>query len=127
MVYDGEVVCMVKQGACTRFSRARGEASASQARADRRARAASPGLVNLKTINKGINRNMGLEKEKADTCVFMDEEVFHSTIEPILKKKQEKARAPLPDRDPRNANARLKVRQSERCTRELNNPACTCY
>ncbi|KAK3564833.1 hypothetical protein QTP86_029332 [Hemibagrus guttatus] len=47
---------------------------------------------------------MGLEKEKAETCVFMDEDVFHSTIEPILKKKKEKAR-----RDPRDINAHLKV------------------
>ncbi|KAB5571636.1 hypothetical protein PHYPO_G00227340 [Pangasianodon hypophthalmus] len=52
---------------------------------------------------------MGLEKEKAETCVFMDEDVFHSTIEPILKKKKEKARAPLLDRDPRDINAHLKV------------------
>lgn len=65
---------------------------------------------------------MGLEKEKAETCVFMDEEVFHSTIEPILKKKKEKARAPLSDRDPRNANAHLKVRQSQRCRNALINP-----
>ncbi|TSS60360.1 Caveolin-2 [Bagarius yarrelli] len=53
---------------------------------------------------------MGLEKEKADTCVFMDEDVFHSTIEPILKKSKENARAlPLPDRDPRDTNSHLKV------------------
>ncbi|XP_053361295.1 caveolin-2 [Clarias gariepinus] len=52
---------------------------------------------------------MGLEKEKAETCVFMDEDVFHSTIEPILKKGKEKARAPPPDRDPRDINAHVKV------------------
>ncbi|KAI5105544.1 caveolin-2 [Silurus meridionalis] len=52
---------------------------------------------------------MGLEKEKAETCVFLDEDVFHSTIEPILKQKKEKARAPTPDRDPRGINAHLKV------------------
>lgn len=53
---------------------------------------------------------MGLEKEKAETCVFMDEDVFHSTIEPILKKKKEKA-----DRDPRDINAHLKVIHSNSC------------
>ncbi|XP_060784394.1 caveolin-2 [Neoarius graeffei] len=54
---------------------------------------------------------MGLEKEKAETCVFMDEDVFHSTIEPILKKEKEResARAPPLHRDPRDINAHLKV------------------
>lgn len=52
---------------------------------------------------------MGLEKETAETCVFLDENVFHSTIEPILQKKKQKARAPLPDRDPRYISAHLKV------------------
>lgn len=58
---------------------------------------------------------MGLEKEKAETCVFMDEDVFHSTIEPILKKEKEKARAPLPHRDPRDINAHLKVSLMKSC------------
>ncbi|KAK2838360.1 hypothetical protein Q7C36_013174 [Tachysurus vachellii] len=52
---------------------------------------------------------MGLEKEKEETRVFMDEDVFHSTIEPILKKEKEKARAPFRDRDPRDIHAHLKV------------------
>lgn len=58
---------------------------------------------------------MGLEKEKAETCVFMDEDVFHSTIEPILKKKKEKARAQIRDRDPRDITAHLKVSHSKSC------------
>lgn len=58
---------------------------------------------------------MGLETEKAETCVFMNEEVFHSTIEPILHKKKKKARAPLPNRDPRDINAHLKVSPSKSC------------
>lgn len=58
---------------------------------------------------------MGLEKETAETCVFLDENVFHSTIEPILQKKKQKARAPLPDRDPRDISAHLKVSHSKRC------------
>lgn len=64
---------------------------------------------------KGKAGKMGLEKEKAETCVFMDEDVFHSTIEPILKKEKERerTRAPPLHRDPRDINAHLKVSDTD--------------
>ncbi|KAG9272137.1 caveolin-2 [Astyanax mexicanus] len=53
---------------------------------------------------------MGLEKEKSETRVLMDEDLFSRSIEPILTKK-EKLYTPEPDRDrdPRDINAHLKV------------------
>ncbi|KAM3608676.1 uncharacterized protein V6R79_002822 [Siganus canaliculatus] len=51
---------------------------------------------------------MGLEKEKMDTSIIMDEDEFNRSIEPILSKKG-KAHSPTPDRDPNDMNAHLKV------------------
>ncbi|KAM3869878.1 caveolin-2 [Diretmus argenteus] len=50
---------------------------------------------------------MGLEKEKSDTSIIMDEDEFNRSIEPILKKG--KVYAPPPDRDPNDINTHLKV------------------
>ncbi|XP_059192090.1 caveolin-2 [Centropristis striata] len=50
---------------------------------------------------------MGLEKEKSDTSIIMDEDEFNRSIEPILKK--EKLYTEEPDRDPSDINAHLKV------------------
>ncbi|XP_066505889.1 caveolin-2 [Hoplias malabaricus] len=51
---------------------------------------------------------MGLEKEKAETSVIMDEDLFNKSIEPILTKKEKIYSTDL-DRDPNNINAHLKV------------------
>ncbi|XP_056137748.1 caveolin-2 [Lampris incognitus] len=51
---------------------------------------------------------MGLEKEKSDTSIIMDEDEFSRSIEPILSKKVNVHAAP-PDRDPNDINAHLKV------------------
>ncbi|XP_070827424.1 caveolin-2 [Chaetodon trifascialis] len=51
---------------------------------------------------------MGLEKEKSDTSIIMDEDEFNRSIEPILSKKW-KVYAAAPDRDPNDINAHLKV------------------
>ncbi|XP_029009962.1 caveolin-2 [Betta splendens] len=51
---------------------------------------------------------MGLEKEKLDTSIIMDEDEFNRSIEPILSK-QGKVRAAEPDRDPNDINSHLKV------------------
>ncbi|XP_034031630.1 caveolin-2 [Thalassophryne amazonica] len=51
---------------------------------------------------------MGLEKEKSETSVIMDEDEFNKSIEPILSKKGKVYAAP-PDRDPNDINAHLKV------------------
>ncbi|KAK7880920.1 hypothetical protein WMY93_032453 [Mugilogobius chulae] len=52
---------------------------------------------------------MGLEKEKLDSSIIMDEDEFNRSIEPILSGK----RAPYADtfsaRDPQDINAQLKV------------------
>ncbi|KAK5866880.1 hypothetical protein PBY51_011419 [Eleginops maclovinus] len=50
---------------------------------------------------------MGLEKENMDTSVFMDDDEFNRSIEPILKKG--KMYEAEPDRDPNDINAQLKV------------------
>ncbi|XP_068460118.1 caveolin-2 [Clinocottus analis] len=58
---------------------------------------------------------MGLEREKSDTSIIMDEDEFNRSIEPMLKKKKKKkkkegsARVEAPDRDPNDVNAHLKV------------------
>ncbi|XP_062856150.1 caveolin-2 [Trichomycterus rosablanca] len=49
---------------------------------------------------------MGLEKERAETSVFMDQDVFDRSIDPILKQKPHTA---VPDRDPNDINAHLQV------------------
>ncbi|KAM9376924.1 caveolin-2 [Pholidichthys leucotaenia] len=49
---------------------------------------------------------MGLEKEKLDTSIIMDEDEFNRSIEPMLKKKGEVYEE---DRDPNDINAHLKV------------------
>uniref|UniRef100_UPI0037E97871 caveolin-2 n=1 Tax=Semicossyphus pulcher TaxID=241346 RepID=UPI0037E97871 len=51
---------------------------------------------------------MGLEKEKSDTSIIMDEDEFNRSIEPILSKKGNVYTA-VPDRDPNDINAHLKV------------------
>ncbi|XP_041853943.1 caveolin-2 [Melanotaenia boesemani] len=51
---------------------------------------------------------MGLEKEKLDTSIIMDEDEFNRSIEPILLKKG-KVYAAASDRDPNNINVHLKV------------------
>ncbi|XP_030588424.1 caveolin-2 [Archocentrus centrarchus] len=51
---------------------------------------------------------MGLEKEKLDTSIIMDEDEFNRSIEPILSKKGN-VYAASPDRDPNDINAHLKV------------------
>lgn len=56
---------------------------------------------------------MGLEKEKLDTSIIMDEDEFNRSIEPILKKKKKKkgnVYTEDPDRDPNDINAHLKVK-----------------
>lgn len=51
---------------------------------------------------------MGLEKENYETSIIMDEDEFNRSIEPILSKK-DKVYAAIPDRDPNDINAHLKV------------------
>ncbi|XP_060891960.1 caveolin-2 [Labrus mixtus] len=51
---------------------------------------------------------MGLEKEKLDTSIIMDEDEFNRSIEPILSKKG-KVYTAEPDRDPNDINAHLKL------------------
>jgi len=53
-------------------------------------------------------KKMGLEKEKAETSVIMDEDEFNRSIEPILGKKP-KVYSEVPDRDPKDINSHLKV------------------
>ena len=60
---------------------------------------------------------MGLEKEKSDTSIIMDEDEFNRSIEPILSKKG-KVYTAAPDRDPNDINAHLKVK-SEHCAELL--------
>lgn len=55
---------------------------------------------------------MGLEKEKLDTSIIMDEDEFNRSIEPIQSKKA-KVYSSSPDRDPRDINAQLKVNFAE--------------
>ena len=57
-------------------------------------------------------RDMGLEKEKSDTSIIMDEDEFNRSIEPILSKKG-KLYTAAPDRDPNDINAHLKVRSEQ--------------
>lgn len=53
---------------------------------------------------------MGLEKEKLDSSIIMDEDEFNRSIEPILSKKGKgDAATAAPDRDPHDINAHLKV------------------
>ena len=51
---------------------------------------------------------MGVEKERSDTSIIMDEDEFNRSIEPMLSKKGKTYAAP-PDRDPGDINAHLKV------------------
>ncbi|XP_035653920.1 caveolin-2-like [Oncorhynchus keta] len=51
---------------------------------------------------------MGIEKENYETSIIMDEDEFNRSIEPILSKK-DKVYAAIPDRDPNDINAHLKV------------------
>lgn len=52
---------------------------------------------------------MGLEKEKSDTSIIMDEDEFNRSMEPMLSKKGN-VYASEPDRDPHDVNAHLKVK-----------------
>ncbi|XP_034390005.1 caveolin-2 [Cyclopterus lumpus] len=52
---------------------------------------------------------MGLEREKSDSSVIMDQDEFNRAIEPMLSKKARSACAAEPDRDPSDVNAHLKV------------------
>ncbi|CAK6954574.1 caveolin-2 [Scomber scombrus] len=52
---------------------------------------------------------MGLENEKSDTSIIMDEDEFNRSIEPILSKKGKVYYSEAPDRDPHDINAHLKV------------------
>lgn len=54
------------------------------------------------------NKKMGLEKEKSETSVIMDEDEFNRSIEPILGKKT-KVYSDVPNRDPNDINSHLKV------------------
>ncbi|XP_054844748.1 caveolin-2 [Eublepharis macularius] len=51
---------------------------------------------------------MGLEKEKADTKIFMDEEGFNRSSSPALSE-AEKSPEETRDRDPRGLNSHLKL------------------
>lgn len=51
---------------------------------------------------------MGLEKEKLESSIIMDEDEFSRSIEPILSKKAGLYPS-APDRDPRDIHAHLKV------------------
>ncbi|XP_032404132.1 caveolin-2 isoform X1 [Xiphophorus hellerii] len=50
---------------------------------------------------------MGVEKEKLDTSIIMDEDEYNLSIEPILMKKG-KVYSEAPDRDPNEINTHLK-------------------
>ncbi|XP_077425330.1 caveolin-2 [Vanacampus margaritifer] len=52
---------------------------------------------------------MGVEKEKSDTSIIMDEDAFNRSIEPILSRKGHVFASPHEDRDPDDVNAHLKV------------------
>lgn len=62
------------------------------------------------------NKKMGLEKEKSETSVIMDEDEFNRSIEPILGKKP-KVYSEVLDRDPKDINLHLKV--GDNLTREI--------
>ncbi|KAM9570690.1 caveolin-2-like [Salvelinus alpinus] len=51
---------------------------------------------------------MGLEKVNYETSIIMDEDEFNRSIEPILSK-NDKVYSAIPDRDPNDVNAHLKV------------------
>lgn len=61
---------------------------------------------------------MGLEKEKSDCNIIMDEDEFNRSIEPILSKKG-KVYTAEPDRDPNDINAHLKVKSVAYIVRNL--------
>ena len=54
---------------------------------------------------------MGVEKERSDTSIMMDEDEFNRSIEPMLSKKG-KIYVEEPDRDPNDINAHLKVKRN---------------
>uniref|UniRef100_A0A3Q3WPE1 Caveolin n=1 Tax=Mola mola TaxID=94237 RepID=A0A3Q3WPE1_MOLML len=51
---------------------------------------------------------MGVEKDKSDTSIIMDDDEFNRSMEPILSEKG-KVYAATADRDPHDINAHLKV------------------
>lgn len=54
----------------------------------------------------GLGGIMGIEKEKADARIFMDEDEFNRSSAPMLTEKTYESQ---PDRDPHNLNGHLKV------------------
>ncbi|XP_028670330.1 caveolin-2 [Erpetoichthys calabaricus] len=50
---------------------------------------------------------MGLEKERSDTRIIMNDDEFNRSFEPILPKKEKEVAAP--DRDPHDINSHIKV------------------
>lgn len=58
---------------------------------------------------------MGLEKERSDTSIIMDQDEFNRSIEPILSHKEKAftaTAAETQDRDPNDINAHLKVKRN---------------
>ncbi|PWA30385.1 hypothetical protein CCH79_00017671, partial [Gambusia affinis] len=65
-----------------------------------------------RTVCPSLSRHdMGVEKEKLDTSIIMDEDEFNLSIEPILTKKG-KVYSEAPDRDPNEINTHLKVKSA---------------
>lgn len=60
------------------------------------------------TASQDCQVKMGLEKVNYETSIIMDEDEFNRSIEPILSK-NDKVYAAIPDRDPNDINAHLKV------------------
>lgn len=63
---------------------------------------------------------MGLEKEKLESSIIMDEDEFNRSIEPILSQKV-KVYSSAPDRDPYDINPQLKVNFAELLFKSENN------
>lgn len=65
-----------------------------------------------RTVCPPLSRHdMGVEKEKLDTSIIMDEDEYNLSIEPILMKKG-KVYSEAPDRDPNEINTHLKVKSA---------------
>lgn len=96
---------------CAAFHTGRGGAQSGAQRRAHRRQLLSPHRLPVRPVN------MGLEKEKSDTSIIMDEDEFNRSIEPILSKKG-KVYTAAPDRDPNDINAHLKVK-AEYCAEWL--------
>ena len=53
---------------------------------------------------------MGVEKNKSDTSIIMDDDEFSRSMEPILGDKGKVLAAAAAERDPHDINAHLKVK-----------------